>query len=62
LDQWNCWKPWDTILVEKNVLSIYQAIEDLLMPDSIFSMLTSVELPVRDDVILPFSVREQGSK
>lgn len=45
------------ILVEKDVLSIYQVIEDMLMPAPIFSMLTSVELPVRDDVILPFSVR-----
>jgi Zn-dependent peptidase ImmA (M78 family)/transcriptional regulator with XRE-family HTH domain len=48
------------ILVEEKVLSIHRVIEDMLMPDSIFSMLTTVELPPRDDAILPFSVRQSG--
>jgi Zn-dependent peptidase ImmA (M78 family)/transcriptional regulator with XRE-family HTH domain len=45
------------VLVDKNVLSICQAIDDLIIPESIFSMLTTIEISSRYEGIIPFKLK-----
>jgi Zn-dependent peptidase ImmA (M78 family)/transcriptional regulator with XRE-family HTH domain len=50
------------LLIENKVLSLIQVIEDLYMPEPIFSMLTTIELPKPteyNETIIPFSMRNR---
>lgn len=44
-------------LIENKVLSLIQVIEDLYIPEYIFSTLTTIELPKHNETIIPFSNR-----
>jgi Zn-dependent peptidase ImmA (M78 family)/transcriptional regulator with XRE-family HTH domain len=45
------------VLVDKNILSISRAIDDLIIPKSIFSMLTTIELSPHNEGIIPFKIK-----
>jgi Zn-dependent peptidase ImmA (M78 family)/transcriptional regulator with XRE-family HTH domain len=46
------------MLIEHKIVSIRQVLEDILIPQDIFSMITTLEFPIQDETIIPFKVRD----